>query len=748
MRSTAARSCMSSTLFLDTEVGMRTFAIGSATKVLAPLVFLTVALVTGYTQRTDADLDGYYKYPFSVGAGYTSVQALSGFGSAYSVKEFGTELRAPLPFAPTVQPLFRVGTSSWLAAGSAGSGQFDHSEWFGTLGIGYATRLTKNFELGFDGSGGLSQSYYSNLAPGSTVGSISIVADAGARIGLIPSYNFAVDVRPALRWARSTGPLDEFDGFSFGLGFTVSYRFGEDPDAPAALIRALRLSNGKLPTVFAAMQSYYASNPFATVSLTNDEKSAITELEVAFFQPGYMDAPTPVASISDLAAHATVDVPLLAAFNQEVFRTEGSTPLAGELSVKYRYRGRAVEQKFPLSYDLLDRTAIVWDDDRKVGAFITPADSALRNYATYVRQSLKSETLPQLNVPLQTAAQVYAALGKLGLLYQADPSTPFIKAQTGAVAVDSVSIGRSTLARGSGDCDDLTVLFASLLESVGIETGFITVPGHIYPAFNTMIQARAYKDVHPDRSMTIVVNDELWVPVEITLVGKQTFVDAWRRGSELWRLYESDASKRAFYRTSEAQARYRPVALRESDLGLQYGSKEELASAYRRELAQYSDDSLTQLAAVASKSGDKKDWNTLGVAYARFGRIKDAESAFQRALRIDPAFTSSQVNLGNLAYIQKDYRKALATYQNASKTLEAQGKGSTISAQLLLVNISMAYNAISDFAGAKSAFEKAAAIDAARVRDFAYLANVGAGSAASGGRAGDQGDTLSFLAEE
>lgn len=727
---------------------MRSIDFRTARNVLARCIGLTVMLMAGYAQRTDADLDSYYKFPFSVGAGYTSVQALSGLGSGYAIKEFGTELRAPLPFAPTLQPLVRAGTSSWLAAGSAGSGQFDHSEWFGTVGLGFSTRFTKNFELGLDGAGGVSQSYYSNLAPGTTVGSLSVVADAGARIGLIPSYNIAVDVRPAIRWARSTGPLSEFDGFSFGLGFSVSYRFGDDPDAPTALIRALRLSSGKLPTVFAAMQSYYATNAFATVTLTNQEKSQISDLEIAFFQPGYMDAPTPVASIPVLSAHGSIDVPLLAAFNQEVFRTEGSTPLAGELSVKYRYRGRAVEQKFPLSYDLMDRTAIVWDDDRKVGAFITPADSALRNYATFVRQSLKTETLAQLNAPLQTAGQIYAGLGKLGLLYQADPSTPFIKAQSGAVAVDSVSLGRATLARGSGDCDDLTVLFAGLLESVGIETGFITVPGHIYPAFNTRIQARGYKDIHPDRGMMLVVNDELWVPVEITLVGKQTFLDAWRRGSELWRLYESDAGKRAFYKTSEAQARYRPVALKESDLGLQYGSRAELASAYDRELAQYGDDVLSQLAAAASKSGDKRDWNTLGVAYARFGRIKDAEASFQRALRVDPTFTSSQVNLGNLAYIQKDYRKALATYQNASKALDAQGKGASLSAQLLLVNISMTYNAISDFSAAKTAFEKAAAIDAVRVRDFAYLASVGAGSASTSGRAGEQTDALSFLNDE
>ena len=36
---------------------------------------------------------------------------------------------------------------------------------------------------------------------------------------------------------------------------------------------------------------------------------------------------------------------------------------------------------------------------------------------------------------------------------------------------------RLTLKRRYGDCKNLTVLFCSLLETRGIRTGFITVPG-------------------------------------------------------------------------------------------------------------------------------------------------------------------------------------------------------------------------------------------------------------------------------
>jgi transglutaminase-like putative cysteine protease len=32
----------------------------------------------------------------------------------------------------------------------------------------------------------------------------------------------------------------------------------------------------------------------------------------------------------------------------------------------------------------------------------------------------------------------------------------------------------------AGDCDDLSILYCSLLEAIGIRTAFVTIPGHIF----------------------------------------------------------------------------------------------------------------------------------------------------------------------------------------------------------------------------------------------------------------------------
>ncbi|HUZ17584.1 MAG TPA: hypothetical protein VMV68_04305, partial [Spirochaetia bacterium] len=308
------------------------------------------------SERSTVNLDVYYRYPIAVGAEYQGLTSFDPFVSGFAVRDVAAEVRVPIPVMPTIQPFLRAGSLSFVQSGTVGTSKWDHTDYYGAIGTSWTHRFAKNFEIGLDLSGGIGQSMFPNLSAGGPVGSLDLLASAGARIVLVPLYNVAVDIRPSLRYQRTIGPLTEFDGFSFGVGFSVGYRFGEDPDAPASVIRSLRFSSAKLPGVFAAMQSYYSTNPIGYVTMTNTESFSITDLEVSFFQPGYMDAPTPVTSIPELAKGAETKIGILAAYGQEVFRTEGITPLAGELIVKYRSHGRPAEQRLAVSYDLYDRT--------------------------------------------------------------------------------------------------------------------------------------------------------------------------------------------------------------------------------------------------------------------------------------------------------------------------------------------------------------------------------------------------------
>jgi tetratricopeptide (TPR) repeat protein len=277
------------------------------------------------------------------------------------------------------------------------------------------------------------------------------------------------------------------------------------------------------------------------------------------------------------------------------------------------------------------------------------------------------------------------------------------------------------LKRITGDCDDLTVLYNSLLETVGIQTGFITTPGHIYSVFNTKIPSRTYNDIHPDRKMTINVEGDLWVPIEITMIGKSNFLKAWREGVEEWETYEETPEKRGFFLTRDSQELYRPVGLKETDLGLQYGNKESIVQLYRQDMGELVDLIVGDYSSTAQKSGKKEDYNKLGIAYAKFAQYSRAEQALKTALRIDPNYTSALANLGNIAYLQGDYKKALTQFNEAYTVLKRGGRDSSTLATKVLLNISRTHYEIKEYNQAKEYFDFAKRINPAEAEKYAYI---------------------------
>jgi tetratricopeptide (TPR) repeat protein len=708
-------------------------------RILIPLLFILGTAIPGQGQQATIDLNSYYRFPLSLGVEYQSMTPLVSyqFGSPYTLFDLGLTIRWPIPPLPMLQPAMRAGMTQFDSQSQSDPLKWDHTDIYGLLGLEYAHRFAKNFEIGANLFGGVSESLYYNLVPGASgpQGNLNLLMEAGARLSLDPSYNFTIEVHPNLRYLFSLGELPDFNGPVFGIGFTANFRFGQDPDSPQTQVRAIRFEKANIPNAFAALQSWYSKNRIGTVTLVNTEKASLTDVEVSCYQQSYMDSPTPGSKIPELKPGQSVEAELFAMFNDKVFAVEGVTPLNGEVIVSYKLQGRSVEQRQSVSFDLYDKRAIVWNDDRKVSALITPDDSALKNYGGYIRQACRGEATPGFSDALQLSMQVYNALGELGCLYQANTLLPFTKVQGNPAVVDTVHLARETLKSGLGDCSDLTVAFDSILESLAVDTGFVTVPGHIYAAVNTKVPTKDYRKVHPDRGMTLDVNGELWVPVEITLIGKAGFMEAWRKGMEEWTALESTPKNRAFYVTKQARELYRPVGLKEVDLGLQYGRKEALVSSFQKDRDKLMELIAADQLAAAKASGKKADWNKAGIMYAQFMQFEKARQAFQAAIAIDSGYISAYINLGNLLFLQQRYDDALTAYQNARKTLDPKAaEGKTL--LLLLINISRVYYQTEKFDQAKDFYGQAQLLDAGAAKDFAYLAEKGT----SGARAAEQGD--------
>ena len=705
-------------------------------------IFLILLSCAGLAfPQEDVDLNQYYRFPFSLGVAYQNLSPFGDYGTDFnSYFDLSAVFKLPIPRIPVLQPLVQTGMIRFVAPERDGQEKWNHTHWYFTPGIAYANRFSKNFEIGIELAGGVSEAVFPNLDPSEPRGSLNLLAAAGVKISLDPSYNMNIDISPGIKYFHSLSPLERFNGLVYSIGFSASYRFGDDPDAPQAIIRSIKISDLRFPPLFAAMQSYYSRNPFGTVTVTNIEKYPIFDVGISFFQAGFMDTPTKLASVPRLEAGESRVIDISASFSEEIFTTVGIVPLTGEIVAEYSARNRAAKQSFPVSYDLYDKTALTWDDDQKVGAFITSADSALRNYTSFVRQAAKDYVLDSFSEPLQVAMQLFYGLKEIGCIYQIDPTSPFTQVQENPMLVDSISLPRNTLKNLTGDCDDLTVLYCALLETVGIETAYITIPGHIYAAFNTKVPSRSFQKVHPDKNMTMNINGELWAPVEITMIGTHDFLSAWRKGIEQFMALESSPEQRVITFTAQAQDVYRPVGLRETDLGLQYGNQKRIVASFKDSMDRLIDQILDSYTRLARESNSKEGYNRLGIVCARYRRYAQGQKAFNTSLSLDRNYLSPRINLGNVYYMKQEYKNALRVYHEAEQTLDAVGQSGSSLYLAVLLNISRAYYELENFDKASEYFQKVAERDPTLVEQYAYL-----NSAKEGERAADVSSSATII---
>ena len=438
------------------------------------------------------DHNKVYRFPGSVGVEAQFPTPLKLFGTDYqgdfNLFDFSAVGHIPLMSIPQLQPLVRLGvatTKSVYDGADSESNLFDHTRFYLAGGLAYVHKFSKSLELGGELEFGAGYSLFPeiDLVNHEAHSAWNIQAGVGGRVSFNPAFNFTINIHPSLQYLYSLSPLKRFNGFTLAIGVTAAYRFGIDPDDPRAQIRSIEFHQPDVEDMFAAMQSFYVDHPVGQVEIRNTESYALEDVTVSFFQPGYMNIGTTAEVIPSLKPGESRVIPLTASFDQNVFSLEGVTPLTGEIQVDYTLRTRHASQVVPVTYDLYDKNSITWDDDRKVAAFITSGDSALGNYMSFLRQSCRNVVNPGYCENVQTAMQVFYGLTEIGCLYQRDPTLAFENAQGDSLVVDSVNLPRETLVKLAGDCDDLMVLYNAMLESAGIETGFVTVPGHIYSIF-------------------------------------------------------------------------------------------------------------------------------------------------------------------------------------------------------------------------------------------------------------------------
>ena len=482
--------------------------------------------------------------------------------------------------------------------------------------------------------------------------------------------------------------LGLYNDISFSLigGFRVSTGASQTPTpvedaAPLPQLpqtAALELSDVEFGTVFPVFFKYYDEHPLGRATITNASDTPVERLRTNLVVRQFMDNATPCEGPDRLEPGESAQVALYGLFTDQVLSISEDTKVSVSIGATYLLAGREVEQDFTETLRLRNRNALVWDDDRRAAGFITPRDPTLMRFSRNVSGLVDRDAIEAIERRLCLAVVVYEALSVYGLTYMPDPTTPYAEYSVNPEAVDFVQFPKQTLEFRAGDCDDLSVLYCALLESLGIDTALITVPGHIFAAFALDMSPAASRDALFHQDHVIKHAGAVWVPVEVTAL-QHGFLNAWQTGADRWRQY-SPAGQADIYPVHEAWTVYEPVGFAETTGGVEMPSIERVEEFYTDELSRIIDwettDRFGELKGLLlDDPGASRLRNRLGILYARYGFLDDAQQQFELALA-DAEYAPSIMNLGNVRAILGDvpgsieyYRRALELDPRDAKTL-------------------------------------------------------------------------------
>ncbi len=463
--------------------------------------------------------------------------------------------------------------------------------------------------------------------------------------------------------------------------------------------------------MFPVFSKYYDQHPLAEVALRNFEGVPADKIKLTATVKEYMDGARESSLQARIEPGSGATAQVFGLFNDKLLEVAEQTKLTLLLVLEYSQYGKTYRDEYSPSIDVLFRNAMIWEDDRRMAAFISARDPSANGFARGVLAAAREARNPALNQDLQSAMLIFEALRSYGMIYTKDPASAL--ATGDRRAVDTLQFPQETLTSRNGDCDDLSILFCSLLESIGVETAFITTPGHVFAAFQLGMRpedaARAY-----GRSEDFLVRDgKTWVPVEITALSGD-FLGAWKEGAREW---NGENGKAGFYPVREAWKTFAPVVVSGATRApalpaggrLTAALKSNLQGLVSRELSPRAD----ALLAEAKKSGaSARTLNSLGVLYARYGQYDKAMEQFTKA-SAKGDYRPALINIGNIYLTQKQYQKAVDQFRKVLR-LSPEDIHS-------LAGVAMAFDGLGKRNDASDAYQKLKVADPAMAEQFAYL---------------------------
>ena len=267
----------------------------------------------------------------------------------------------------------------------------------------------------------------------------------------------------------------------------------------------------------------------------------------------------------------------------------------------------------------------------------------------------------------------------------------------------------------NGDCDDLSVLYTSLLEAVGVETAVITIPGHIFAALALKSTPEEARKTFSRPDDLIFREGKAWVPVEITMF-QEPFEQAWKTGAKEWR-ENTSRELAALYPTRDSWNVYQPVGFIEGGSGLKLPDREKVTAAIHGCITRHVEKEIyprvSMIRGKMAESQNNPRWtNKLAVLYARYGLYGKALEYFSE-VTAKMEYVPALINTGNIYFIRNEYAKALSFYERA---LDRNKRSATA-----LLGLARCHHELENYGFVSSTYKQLQEADPNLAGRFAYL---------------------------
>jgi len=495
--------------------------------------------------------------------------------------------------------------------------------------------------------------------------------------------------------------------------------------------RDLSIENLEIRPVFPVYKNFYDENPIGTLKIMNKSTSTLSDITVSFEMKRIMDSPQIITRGISLKPKEALNLDILALFNEEILNITENTKSGYTLSFSYLKNSSEKYVNFNENTTVFHRNSMTWQDDESASCFVTTMDPAVLYLSKNVISSVNDKTLSGIDQNLQKAMALFIGFSNLGISYVIDPTTPYSEFSKNVSTVDFLQFPKQTIEFKAGDCDDLSILYSALLESVGVPAAFITVPGHIYTAVGLEISPDDVSKVF-DRPDTLIIHEnQVWLPIETTMIN-EGFLKAWDTGATEWIKY-SDTNNANLLPIRKSWETYAPVQIPQEGIVRSELDFEEISSLFSNEIQKYVRQELyartEDLKDRASRSQQpERLYNSLGILNARYGLTVDAQTWLEKAISENGSYVPALINLGNIAFMGKKFEKAIDYYEKA-ENIQPENK-------LIILGIARANHELENYGTVRKAYQKLKDISPDLAERFSYLTLRGTDAV----RAADQAD--------